>query len=100
METMEILQSIVSVATVEIVFVVVVFKLILGNYQPPIQQSIQAFVCVIIGVALALAIEQNVYSFMTGIISAGIGFYGGTYVNEIRGIRKELNEDKEESDKK
>lgn len=100
METMEVLQSIINVATIEIVFVVIVFKLILGNYQPPIQQSVQAFVCVIIGVALALAVEQNVHSFMTGIISAGLGFYGGTYINEIRGIRKELDENNEEGDKK
>lgn len=96
MDTMEIIKSMISVATVEIIFVVVVFKLILGNYKPPIQESVQAFICTIIGVILAILVELNVYSLMTGIIASGVGFYGGTYINEIRMIKENLNNDTKE----
>lgn len=93
MESTNILQSIISFATVEIVLVVIVFKLILGNYKPPIQQSLQALICVAISVTLAMVIQPNVHSFMAGIISAGIGFYGGTYLNEIKGLKNDDADD-------
>lgn len=93
MGTMEILKSLFNVAMVEVIFVIVVFKLILSNYEPPIQQSIQAAICVVIGICFSMAVEQNVHSFMAGIIAAGIGFYGGQYVNELRSLKNEIDED-------
>lgn len=92
---MDIFKELVSVATVELVFCIVVFKLILSNYHPPIQQAIQAAICVVIAVILAMVTRPTVESFMLGIICAGLGFYGGTYVDELRVIKKELTEDDE-----
>lgn len=96
---MEVLETLFNVATVEIIFVIVVFKLILNNYEPPIQQSIQAFICVCIGVILAMIIETSVHSFMIGVISSGLGFYGGTYINEIRCIKDNMADDKDNDNK-
>lgn len=87
---MNIFGEILSVATIELVFVIVVFKLILSNYKPPIQESLQALACVCIGIALALLMKFTVESFMLGVICSGLGFYGGTYVNEIRGINDNI----------
>lgn len=98
METMEVLRELFNVATVEIIFCIVVFKLILTNYKPPIQQSIQAAVCVLIAVTLALIVNPTIESFMLGIISAGIGFYGGIYIDEIRGIKKDVTDDEDEKE--
>lgn len=95
---MNILGEILSVATVELVFVIVVFKLILSNYEPPIQESIQAFACVVIGIVLALLMRFTVESFMIGVICSGLGFYGGTYVNEIRGINNEIDKKSKEEE--
>lgn len=95
MDTQEIIKSIMSLATIEIIFVIVVFRLILNNYKPPIQQSLQALVCVVIGISLAMVVERNVHSFMMGIIAAGIGFYGGTYINTIKGIKEDIDDENE-----
>lgn len=100
MEEINVIQTILSVATVELVFVIVVFKLILSNYEPPIQESIQALGCVFIGVTLALLMEFSVQSFMTGVICSGLGFYGGTYVNEIRGIKNTVDKDDDKKSEK
>ena len=93
---MEVIETLFNLETVEIIFVIVVFKLILSNYKPPLQQSIQATIWVCIGVILAMIIELSVHSFMVGIISSGLGFYGGTYINDIKGIKENVVDDNEE----
>lgn len=58
----------------------------LGDYIPPIQKSLQAFICVCIGSSLSMLIEPTVHGFMVGVISAGVSFYGAEYINELRKI--------------
>ena len=80
------LSSFVSLTTLQIILVIITFKLILSDYIPPIQKSIQALVCVLIGSLLSVLVEPNVHGFMIGVISAGISFYGADYINELRKI--------------
>ena len=80
------LSSFVSLTTLQIILVIITFKLILSDYIPPIQKSIQALVCVLIGSLLSVLVEPNVHGFMIGVISAGISFYGADYINELRSI--------------
>ena len=77
---------------VQLIFMLVVIRLILQNYKPPIQQSIQAFICVVIGVIISMIIEPNIYNFMNGIIASGVAFYGGIYLNELRMIKNKDDE--------
>lgn len=79
-------SSFISLTTLQLILVVITFKLILGDYIPPIQKSIQALVCVFIGASLSILIEPTVHGFMIGVISAGISFYGADYINELRKI--------------
>lgn len=78
------ISSFISLTTIQLILVIVTFKLILGDYIPPIQKSLQALVCVVIGATLSLMIEPTVHGFMVGVISAGISFYGADYINELR----------------
>lgn len=86
MEVMDFVKEFLSIITLQIIFVIVVFKLILSDYEPPIQKSLQALVCVVVGALLSTLINPTVNGFMTGVICAGISFYGADYVNEVRKI--------------
>lgn len=86
MEVMDFIKDFLSIVTLQIIFVIVVFKLILSDYEPPIQKSLQALVCVVVGALLSTLINPTVNGFMTGVICAGISFYGADYVNEVRKI--------------
>lgn len=83
---MDFLSEFLSWATLQIIFVIITFKLILSDYQPPIQKSLQALACVLIGATLSTLLEPTVHGFMVGVICAGISFYGADYVNEVRKI--------------
>ena len=86
MEVMDFIKEFLSIVTLQIIFVIVVFKLILSDYEPPIQKSLQALDCVVVGALLSTLINPTVNGFMTGVICAGISFYGADYVNEVRKI--------------
>lgn len=86
MEVMDFIKEFLSIVTLQIIFVIVVFKLILSDYEPPIQKSLQALVCVVVGALLSTLTNPTVNGFMTGVICAGISFYGADYVNEVRKI--------------
>lgn len=83
---MDFLSDFLSWATLQVIFVIITFKLMLSDYEPPIQKALQALVCVVVGAILSTLLEPNVYGFMSGVICAGISFYGADYINEIRKI--------------
>ena len=93
---MDFLSQFLSWATLQIIFVIITFKLILSDYEPPIQKSLQALICVVIGALISILIEPTVHGFMVGVISAGISFYGADYINEIRKITDKDFEEEEE----
>ena len=86
MEVTQFITNFISMATLQVIFVIITFKLMLSDYEPPIQKSLQALVCVIIGAVLSTLLDPSVNGFMTGVICAGISFYGADYINEVRKI--------------
>lgn len=94
METKEILEGIFNVGMVQLIFMLVVVRIILNNYKPPIQHSLQVLICVACGIIVSMIIEPTINSFMNGIISAGIAFYGGIYFKEIKALNDEVNDEK------
>lgn len=86
MQATEFITNFISMTTLQVIFAVITFKLILGDYEPPIQKSLQAFVCVVIGSTLSTLLDPSVNGFMSGVICAGLSFYGADYINEIRKI--------------
>ena len=86
MQVTEFITDFISITTLQVIFAIITFKLILGDYEPPIQKSLQALVCVIVGATLSTLLNPSVQGFMSGVICAGISFYGADYVNEVRKI--------------
>nr|DAY54826.1 MAG TPA: Protein of unknown function (DUF1043) [Caudoviricetes sp.] len=60
----------------EVVVIVMIVKLIVSKYQPPLQESLQAIICILVGTIIGLLIDPSVEGFTTAIISSGVGFYG------------------------
>lgn len=50
-------------------------KLILANYKPPIQESIQAIICITIGIVIGVFMNPTKDGFITSIIGSGFAFY-------------------------
>lgn len=75
----------------ELIVVVTTIKLITSRYRPPIQESIQAIICIGIGTILALIINPTPDGFVTGIFGSGLAFYGGDLVQAFKSTKKDLS---------
>lgn len=83
---------------IELIIVVTTIKLITSRYQPPIQESLQAIICIAIGTLLAMFVDPTPDGFVTGIVGSGLAFYGADLVKAFNGVRadiKDLDRDKE-----
>lgn len=75
---------------IEIILIVLVLKLIVGNWQPPVQQSLQALICIGIGSVIALLIEPNMDNLFIGIIVSGFAFYGNELLFGLKSLKTDL----------
>lgn len=75
---------------IEIIIIVLTLKLIVSRWQPPVQESLQAIICIVIGTGLGAIINPTVEGLIAGIISSGIAFYGGDLLSEFRTIKSDL----------
>lgn len=76
---------------VEIIVVVITLKLIVSRWQPPVQESIQAIICIIIGTGIGFLINSSIEGFMSGIIASGVAFYGKDLIGEFKTIKSDLS---------
>lgn len=76
----------------EIVIIVLTLKLIVGRWQPPLQESLQAIISICLGTMIGLVINPTVEGFISGIISSGIAFYGGDLLSEFKSIKQDISE--------
>lgn len=76
----------------ELIVVVTTIKLITSRYRPPIQESVQAIICIGIGTTLSLFIDFSPQGFINGIVGSGLAFYGADLVQAFRGIKEEVGD--------
>lgn len=74
----------------EIVIIVLTLKLIVGRWQPPLQESLQAIISIVLGTAIGYVMNPTVEGLVAGIISSGIAFYGGDLLSEFRSIKEDI----------
>ena len=74
----------------EIVIIGLTLKLIVGRWQPPLQESLQAIISIGLGTMIGLAINPTTEGLISGIISSGIAFYGGDLLSEFRSIKEDI----------
>lgn len=76
---------------VEIVFVALLVKLVVGQWYPPVQKSVQAlFVCGI-GSATGWFLNPTREGFIVGLIASAFAFYGKELVDAFQTVYSDLN---------
>lgn len=87
----------ISVKTLlEIVIVVATLKLIVGRWQPPLQESLQAILCIGIGTLIGFIFYPTKEGFITAVIGSGFAFYGKDLFVQFRAIKDELKSEVED----
>lgn len=81
----------ISVKTLlEIVIVVATLKLIVSRWQPPIQESVQAILCIGIGTIIGTIFYPTKEGFITAVIGSGFAFYGKDLITQFRTLKDDL----------
>lgn len=91
----------ISVQTlIEMVVVVLILKLIVSRWQPPLQESLQAIICIVLGTTTGYFFNPTKEGFIIGIIASGVAFYGGDLFAEFRTIKEDIKEELKDEDMK
>ena len=75
---------------IELILVVLTLKLIVSRWQPPIQESKQAILCIFLGTGLGLFVNPTKAGLIYGIIASGVAFYGGDLISSFKSIKDEI----------
>ena len=71
---------------VELIIVVLIMKLIVGQWYPPVQKSVQAIFCICIGTSIGYMVNPTKEGLITGIIGSGFAFYGDELIAAFKGV--------------
>lgn len=77
----------------EIIIIVLTTKLVVGRYKPPIQESLQALVCIAVGMTIGLLVNPTRDGLMTAIMASGFAFYGKDLIGEFSSVKSQLQEE-------
>lgn len=61
-------------------------KFTLENWQPPIQKSLQAIICLIIGVGLGFFFDPTKNGIITGLVGGVVSFWGSALFATVKDI--------------
>ena len=78
---------------VDLVLVVLVIKLVVSQWYPPITKSKQAILCIVIGTGLSLILDPSKTGLVTGIIGSGFAFYGEELITAFKGVANNVDID-------
>lgn len=84
----------------EMVFIVTILKLIVIRWQPPLQESLQAILCITIGTGLGMIFYPTKQGLITGLIASGSAFYGGDLFAQFRSVKDDIEEELSKKEKK
>ena len=74
----------------EIVFVALLVKLVVGQWYPPVQKSVQAILVCIIGSATGWFLNPTREGFILGLVASAFAFYGRELTDGFLTIYDEL----------
>lgn len=72
---------------IELIIVTLVIKLIVSQWYPPVQKSLQAIIAIGLGTAIAIFMNPTKEGLITGIIGSGFAFYGGELVQAFKDVQ-------------
>ena len=77
---------------VELIIVALVVKLILMDWYPPIQRSLQAILCIFLGTMFGVFLNPTKEGLVTGIIGSSFAFYGGELIQAFKIVTNDIKE--------
>ena len=77
----------------ELIIIVLTIKLMVSRYQPPIQESFQAMICIALGTVIAISINPTRDGIITGLVGSGFAFYGGELFAEFKSVKNDIDKE-------
>lgn len=81
---------------VELVLVTLIVKLVVMQWYPPIQKSLQAIFCLVIGTGFGVFMNPTKEGIITAIIGSGFAFYGGELIEAFKHVSEDVIEHKDD----
>lgn len=76
----------------EVVFVALLVKLVVGQWYPPVQKSIQAIMVCSIGSGTGLFLNPTKEGFVVGLIASAFAFYGRELTDAFLTVYKDIQD--------
>lgn len=76
----------------EVVFVALLVKLVVGQWYPPVQKSIQAIMVCSIGSGTGLFLNPTKEGFIVGLIASAFAFYGRELTDAFLTVYKDMQD--------
>lgn len=77
---------------IELIIVVLIMKLIVGQWYPPVQKSLQAILCIGLGTSIGYMVNPTKEGLITGIIGSGFAFYGEELITAFKGVAEDVED--------
>lgn len=77
---------------VNLIIVTLIIKLIVMQWTPPIQKSLQAILCLVIGSGFGIFLNPTKEGVVTSIIGAGFAFYGGELIQAFKSVTDDIDD--------
>lgn len=74
----------------EVVFVALLIKLVVGQWYPPVQKSIQAILVCTIGSGTGLFLNPTKEGFIIGLVASSFAFYGRELTDAFKTTYSEM----------
>ena len=76
----------------EVVFVALLVKLVVGQWYPPVQKSVQAIFVCSIGSATGWFLNPTREGFIVGLVASAFAFYGKELVNAFHNVYSDMQD--------
>lgn len=76
----------------EVVFVALLVKLVVGQWYPPVQKSLQAILVCSIGSGTGWFLNPSREGFILGLVASAFAFYGKELVNAFHTVYDDMRE--------
>lgn len=76
----------------EVVFVALLVKLVVGQWYPPVQKSIQALLVCSVGSGIGWFLNPSREGFILGLVASSLAFYGRELVDALHTVYSDIEE--------
>lgn len=76
----------------EVLFISLLVKLVIGQWNPPVQKSLQAILVCIVGSGTGLFLNPSKEGFVVGLVASAFAFYGRELVDAFHTVYSDVQE--------